>query len=159
MRRWEYWCPIKQPLGNCALAVFTRFVMLLAKNVTMIACIVMPYLHPLLLPLFCLSGCTGSRQKGESEGWEEIWLWYSSPFFSGCAFPDSHSMVIVKNMPLNINGYYRKNVISPMIGIYIRLSSEDTCAVWSWLQVRLHPELWICWSELLQLELGKWSSL
>lgn len=33
----------------------------------MIACIVMPYSHQLLLPLFSLTWCSGSRQKGASE--------------------------------------------------------------------------------------------
>lgn len=40
-RRWEYWCHIKHPLGNCALAVFTRFVWYYCLKIS-------PWLHALL---------------------------------------------------------------------------------------------------------------
>lgn len=51
----------------CFDSLYPFCVMVLAKNVTMIACIVMPSTYHLLLHLFSLTTCSGSRQKGESE--------------------------------------------------------------------------------------------
>lgn len=71
----------------CFGSLFWLCLMLLAKNFTMIACIVMPYSHQLLFPVFSLTSVSGSRQKGEFESRCELHLDF--------AVLNSHSMIIV----------------------------------------------------------------
>lgn len=85
MRRWEYWCHIKQPLGNLWLWQSLPALCDVIGYKFHHDCM---HCHASLTSI--MPGCSGCRQKG----W--VWQhWYGSGLYSGYAFLNSHSMVIV----------------------------------------------------------------